>query len=120
MAKIIEPTHRVLTKRKVRLFEFLEDRNCGFQFDVVDGDIVFHCEAAKKNFQYCLAHPEEYEDKGIVTQNETYWQEARAICECGQEILLSDAYFGASQCEHCGRWHNLYGQELLPPECWEV
>lgn len=120
MAKIIEPAHRVQIERQVRLFECLEDRNCGFQFDVIEGDPVFLCETAKKNFQYCLIHPEEYEDKGIIIQKESYWQEARAICECGKEILLHNAYHGAGQCEHCGRWHNLSGQELLPPEYWEL
>lgn len=120
MAKIIEPAHRVRIERKVRLFEFLEDRNCGFQFDVVDGSPVFPTEAAKRNFEHCLSHPEEYEDKGIVTLEISGWQDAKAICECGKTILLYNAYHGACQCEHCGRWHNLFGQELLPPEYWDM
>lgn len=120
MAKIIVPAHRTHTERTVRLFEFLQDRNCGFQFDVVDGKTVFPCEAAKKNFQYCVKHPEEYEDKGIIIQREAYWEESRAVCECGREIILHDTYLGAGQCEYCGRWHNLFGQELLSPECWGV
>lgn len=119
MAKIIEPAHRVQIAKEVRLFELLVDRNCGFQFDVVDGKTVFLCEEAKKNFQYCIEHPEEYEDKGIVIQKVMGRQEARAICECGKEIFLHNTYIGAGQCEHCGRWHNLMGQELMPPECWE-
>lgn len=120
MAVIIEQAHDIYTEKKVRLFELRRDRDCGFQFDVVEGKTVFQCKAAQKNFQYCLEHPWEYEDKGIVTQRESGWQEARAICECGKEIFLQGTYMGASQCGYCGRWHNLFGQELLPPESWDV
>lgn len=122
MARIIEPAHWVHVERRVRLFEYREDRNCGFQFDVVDGDgkPVFPCEAAERNFRYCIGHPGEYEDMGIVTQEEVHWQDARAVCECGKEIFLGDTYIGAGQCGNCGRWHNMYGQELLPPENWDV
>lgn len=119
MARIIEPAHRVLTERKVRLFEFLENRSCSFQFDVVDGELVFCCEDAKRNFRYCLEHPEEYKDKGNIIVKNSYWQDARAICECGREIFLRDTYLGAGECRYCGRWHNLFGEELLPPEQWE-
>lgn len=120
MAKIIEAAHKVWIERTVRQFDFLEDRNCGFQFDVVDGKEVFPCERARANYLYCLEHPEEYEDRGIVCQKQSYWQEARAICECGKEILLHDTYIGAGQCKYCGRWHNLAGQELKPPEYWNI
>lgn len=120
MANIIEPAHRTTVEIKARLFKLREDGNYGFQFDVADGLPVFVVEAAKRNFEYCLNHPEEYEDKGIVTLKISGWQDARAICECGKEIFLHNAYHGACQCEHCGRWHNLFGQELLPPELWDM
>lgn len=119
MVVIIEQAHSVCVEKRVRLFELRRNKNCGFQFNVVEGKPVFQCEAARKNFQYCLEHPEEYEDKGIVVQKETSWQDARAICECGKEIFLSGTYMGASQCKYCGRWHNLFGQELLPSELWD-
>jgi len=42
--------------------------------------------------------------------------EAHGTCSCGQEVYLSNEYYGACQCEKCGKWYNLFGQELLPPE----
>ena len=94
MAVIIEQAHSVCVEKRVRLFELRRDQNCDFQFNVVEGKPVFQCEAARKNFQYCLEHPEEYEDKGVVVQKEASWQDARAICECGKEIFLSGTYMG--------------------------
>ena len=45
------------------------------------------------------------------------WREpAVAICECGREITLD---YDAQECEHCGRLHNILGQELLPRNMWE-
>jgi hypothetical protein len=26
---------------------------------------------------------------------------------------------GACQCENCGQWYNIFGQELIDPEYWE-
>ena len=120
MAKIIKASHTAYVEKKVRLFELIKDRNCCFQFDVVNGKEEFCCDEAKVNYLYCLGHPKEYEDKGIVTLKISYWQDARAICECGKEIYLRDTYMGAGQCGYCGRWHNLFGQEILPPEEWEA
>lgn len=107
-------------EKKVRLFELRKDRDCGFQFDVVKGEPVFQCEAARKNFQYCLKHPEEYDDKGIVVQKVNSWQAAKVLCECGKEIFLQESYMGASQCSYCGQWYSLFGQELQPPEFWNM
>lgn len=39
-------------------------------------------------------------------------------CECGKVIELWNEYLGASECEYCGRWHNLFGQLLNNPETW--
>lgn len=50
MAEIIKPAQRVWEEKEVRLFEFCEDRSCGFQFDVIDRETLFLCDAAKKNF----------------------------------------------------------------------
>ena len=34
-----------------------------------------------------------------------------AICECGQEIVLE----GDTECEHCNRWYNCWGQSIINP-----
>ena len=36
-----------------------------------------------------------------------------------ETVYLYDRYRAACQCPKCGRWYNLFGQELLPPEMWE-
>lgn len=52
----------------------------------------------------------------VVTHKWGFYEPATAICECGKEIRLN---YDAEPCEHCGRLHNLFGQELLPREMWE-
>lgn len=39
-------------------------------------------------------------------------------CSCGREVILDADYSGAVQCG-CGRWYNLFGQELRDPRYWE-
>ena len=48
-----------------------------------------------------------------------YKEEDRGTCRCGETVYLHDQYRAACQCPKCGRWNNLFGQELLPPEMWE-
>ena len=48
-----------------------------------------------------------------------YTANAHGICECGKDIELYDQYLGACECPHCGRWHNMFGQELNEPAGWE-
>lgn len=72
----------------------------------------------KENFEYCISHPDEYEDCGVVCNSWEYIEPAKAKCSCGSEILLTDEYLGACKCE-CGQWYNLFGQSLLDPEYWE-
>ena len=45
-------------------------------------------------------------------------RETTARCECGKVIELYDQYLGASECPHCGRWHNLFGELLNDPSTW--
>lgn len=103
----------------------------GFFYDD-DGGYAFPCDAAgnvlplehdcaRKNLEYCLAHPEEFASYNEVRKWENrYTEPAHGTCACGQEVVLTDEYYGACQCHVCGRWYNLFGQELLPPEEWET
>ena len=43
---------------------------------------------------------------------------AHGTCVCGSEVYLYNQYMGACECENCGRWYNLFGQEIMPPEMW--
>ena len=75
---------------------------------------------AHENMRRCLEHPEKFVrfNKLIATERRAY-DNAHGTCICGNEVELWDSYLGACQCEKCGRWYNLFGQELLPPENWE-
>jgi hypothetical protein len=43
---------------------------------------------------------------------------AIGICSCGRDVVLECDHAGAVRCE-CGKWYNLFGQELRDPEYWE-
>ena len=43
---------------------------------------------------------------------------ALGLCSCGKEVVLESDYNGAVQCE-CGKWYNVFGQELIDPKYWE-
>ena len=55
----------------------------------------------------------------IIEYEHSIRDNAHGTCECGNEVELYDEYYGACQCEKCGKWYNLFGQELNPPTYWE-
>lgn len=75
---------------------------------------------AKRNYDYCIAHPEEFPEQynEIITIRQPYTEPGRGDCICGRTVYLEDRYYGACCCD-CGRWYNTFGQELLPPDQWE-
>lgn len=66
-----------------------------------------------ENYEYCLAHPEKYEDRGVQEIRWNYSEPAIAKCSCGREISLE----GDQMCD-CGQWYNAFGQALKNPEFW--
>jgi len=75
--------------------------------------------AARENLDYCRQHPEKFARFAeVVTIRQQYRDPAHGRCECGREVYLQNQYYGACSCE-CGRWYNLFGQELTPPSEWE-
>lgn len=75
---------------------------------------------AKDNIRYCLEHPEKFIRWNEVIRFENrYIEPARGTCSCGREVELWDQYYGSCQCD-CGKWYNLFGQELVAPEYWET
>ena len=77
-------------------------------------------EEAKKNFQECINHPEKFTRFNKIIKHEyKVRNNAKGTCFCGREIELYDMYYGACQCEKCGQWYNVFGQEILPPSQWE-
>lgn len=65
----------------------------------------------KKDYEYCLSHPDEYRDSGVTECYEHYTKPAIAKCSCGRITMLRDA----SMCR-CGQWYNSLGQALEDPE----
>lgn len=77
-------------------------------------------EEAKANYEYCMAHPEEYSRWNEIERMEREYREpGHGTCICGTEVEMYNQYYGACQCPKCGRWYNLFGQSLVPPEQWE-
>lgn len=102
-------------------FYYSEDSG-GFAFPCDAAGNVFPLEnkEARKNLEHCIAHPEEFETYNEVRRwINRYTEPAHGACICGTEVELYDQYYGACQCPNCGRWYNLFGQSLLPPEQWE-
>lgn len=76
--------------------------------------------AALENLEWCRNHADEFAVAGeVVRRKHSYREPASGTCSCGNRVELYDMYMGACPCEKCGRWYNLFGQELLPPEQWE-
>lgn len=85
-----------------------------------DGNLLDPNPAALRNLEWAKGHPENYVRAGkFIHRERRIRTPAHGTCECGQEILLVSDYMGACNCPNCGRWYNLFGQELLPPEQWE-
>lgn len=101
--------------------EFGDSEGNGYSFPCDRAGNVFPLEyqCARDNLKYCLDHPEEFEVWNKVRREvRKYTEPAHGTCFCGREVYLWDQYYGACECE-CGKWYNLFGQELLPPEQWE-
>ena len=100
---------------------FDDGRNNGYGFPCDEyGNLENLQDAAKKNLEWCKAHPEKFvRFDEVVAIRQTYTEPARGTCVCGATVILEDQYYGACKCQNCDRWYNLFGQSLLPPECWE-
>lgn len=112
------------SERKLHVFHelcFDDGNGNGFGFPCDESGNVFPLEfdAAKKNLESCMAHPEKFTRwKEVVTYKNWYTEPAHGRCHCGEEVFLIDRYFGACDCPKCGQWYNLFGEELLPPSMW--
>lgn len=117
LKNITERQRKTTTEYSV---EFLRDDTSGFSFPCdAHGNLLPMSDCARANYEDCMAHPEKWEKWNAVTKYTfKYTEPAHGTCVCGREVTLVDEFYGACQCE-CGRWYNLFGQELLEPENWE-
>ena len=103
------------------VFYYDDDGGYAFPCDAAGNVFPLEYEEARKNLEYCLAHPEEFATYNEVRKWKNHYTEpAHGTCTCGTEVSLFDQYYGACQCPKCGQWYNLFGQSLLPPEQWEM
>lgn len=123
MLKAYTPaTYRTVTEYELA---FDDGHNNGFAFPCDRDGRLLESEdqnpAAHESLKFCLAHPEKFERfNEIAVTRRMVRENAKGICSCGEDLELWDQYYGACQCPSCGRWYNLFGQELLPPERWEA
>lgn len=101
-------------------YKYKDDPEAGFCFPATchgDPDFSRMTSEALANYEACLT------DKRLTeaefTKHEwTYMNPAIGVCSCGRDVVLECDHSGAVQCE-CGRWYNLFGQELKDPKYWE-
>jgi hypothetical protein len=103
-------------------FDCKDDHSCGFIFPAnSDGTPALDKmpEEAKMNYFACEASTNKF-DRWLEEREDQVVDYAVGRCRCGAEVELFDgAWMGAVQCEKCGKWYNIYGQELVDPEYWE-
>lgn len=121
MLENIIPAETIEERYNERFFQAIGEPNgCGYGFACDDaGEPIFTNEGQETNYNYCILHPEKFNDLGIQERIYTYKEPAKGTCHCGNEVYLTNQYLGACECPKCGQWYNLFGQELLPPEMWE-
>lgn len=103
------------------VFNYDENGGYAFECDAAGNVLPLEYECARKNLEHCLAHPEEFEVYNEVQKWTSHYTEpAHGTCTCGEEVSLWDQYYGACECPKCGRWYNLFGQELVSPDQWET
>lgn len=103
-------------------FDCKDDHSCGFIFPANSDGIPAldkMPEEAKINYYACEASVDKF-DRWFEEREYQVADYAVGKCKCGAEVELFDgAWMGAVQCEKCGKWYNIYGQELVDPEYWE-
>ena len=120
MLKIIkERTPEIIIDHYIE-FLYKDDPNAGFMFPAnPDGTPALDKmpKKAKANYKSCLTD-DRLKEPEFKVEKHTYMNPAVGKCSCGAEVVLDSDYAGAVRCD-CGKWYNLFGQELLDPVYWE-
>ena len=120
--EMLEPRHPVTSTENRIEFDLISSEGAGFSFPADSNwNPVWDPEyesIQKENYEYCTSHPELFNGPFEKVIRHTWTEPAKAVCECGSTISLTDEYRGASQCPECGIWHNMFGQTLLDPDYW--
>lgn len=101
-------------------YSYKDDPNAGFAFPATpsgEPDFDSMSPEAKANYERCLTD-DRLEEPEFMVYKHTYTEPAVGLCKCGEEVVLESDFAGAVQCS-CGRWYNVFGQELRDPKYWE-
>lgn len=125
MAKIIKESEIKEDITYFKEFYYEDDHESGFSFPCdEDGTLLSELnEYAVMNYHACLSgmvNGRKILDAGIKARVNRYKEPAVLECDCGFSFSLTNQYMGACQCPECGQWYNLFGQELMSPDSWEV
>ncbi len=120
MLKIIKERTPETIREYYIEFKYKDDPEAGFCFPATchgDPDFARMTSEALANYEACLTDKRLTE--GEFTKHKwTYTHPAIGVCSCGKDVVLDSDYAGAVRCD-CGRWYNLFGQELRDPKYWE-
>lgn len=111
--RVIQPCHKETAKYYRREFQTIgAEPGLGYAFPSDEHgcvDVSVLCDAARINYEKCLACPDQYEDQGVHLYKVETIVPAKAVCShCGRYLYLN----GDSRCQ-CGWWYNQWGQELV-------
>lgn len=89
----------------------------GYSFDctedgAITGDEYRTAEQRQAQIQELIKDPG-YLGPFRTTSTHSYVEPGVGRCECGCEVVLSDAL--DNECERCHRWYNMSGQEVTNP-----
>ncbi len=120
MIKIIKERTPETTVEYIIEYIYKDDRYSGFYFPACqDGtpDLEAMSPEMRANYDSCQTNTR-LDGPEFKVNKYMYMNPAVGRCTCGTEVILDSDYAGAVRCE-CGRWYNIFGQELLDPKYWE-
>jgi hypothetical protein len=120
MIKIIKERTPVTITEYYIEYSYKDDPDSGFRFPATKSgapDFDRMPPEARANYEACLTDERLLEPEFTIDKH-TYTEPAVGLCTCGREVELVSDYMGATSCD-CGRWYNVFGQELRDPKYWE-
>lgn len=120
MLKIIKERTPETIREYYIEYRYKDDPEAGFYFPATwQGFPDFDRMSSEMldNYNACLTD-ERLTEPEFTKSERTYIEPAVGKCICGVEVVLECDHAGAVRCE-CGRWYNLFGQELRDPKYWE-
>lgn len=120
MIKIIKQREPETIIDRYLEFFYKDDPDAGFVFPALpngEPDLANMPKEAILNYNNCM-NDDRLDGPEFRVEKREYMSPAIGKCICGREVVLDGDYNGAVMCD-CGKWYNLFGQELLPPEYWE-